>query len=928
MKLTRLLVSSCAAAIAAGASAPAFAGDIAGHVYDSTETVALQSAQVRVVELDRVATTGRDGGFVIAGLPAGNYTLEVRYVGAETATQPVSVDESGTVSVDIALGRNNEILVVGQAANAASSLSRKREADGVSDVLTRDAIGQFPDQNVAESLRRLPGVNILNDQGEGRFVSVRGLDPELNSSSLNGVRLPAPESDIRAVALDVIPSDLIESIEVKKSLTPDMDGDTIGASIEINTTSAFDRKKDLLSVNAEGSYNDYSGKVTPKGSVDFSYKLGDNAGIAGGFSYYERDFETDNIEAANWSETAGGIVFNEELEYRDYDVQRKRISGALSFDLRASDTTTLYVRGNWSQFDDHEYRRRLTIISDGDPVSGDADGALFSDDTGAGGSRIEVRRDTKDRFERQRIRSVVVGGDTDTGDWTLSWSGSYAKSSEFEDFSLDPTRFRARFTKKGVKVDWDYSDPREPMYALAGGASLFNDPTQYAFNRIELTDLSDSQDEEWAARADVSRTFPMGSGDFTVQGGVKSRWRDKSYDFDLLFYDSYAGSYTLADVLGEQTYRLADIGPVSTKGGPAEFYLAHMANFGVNAYETALGNATSDYSVAEDVLAGYLLGRWESSTIRVIGGVRIERTYNLLSGNLVVDDEPNVTVTPVSSERSYTDWLPSLTLRFEPQSDLVFRLAGYKSLVRPKLSKLAPRYTINEDDEAEFGNPDLLPYEAWNVDAGVEYYFSGNGGVSLGGFYKSIDNFIVDGFFEDTDAPFNGIYRGTAFSEALIPVNGRKAEVAGFEASFTQAFTMLPAPFDGLLFQANYTYTWSEGTLFDGRKIPLPSSASNTFNVVIGFEKGPIDLRVAGTYRDKYLDELGGSAEEDRYVDNHFQVDASVKVKVMENLRVFVEGVNLNNAKYFAYQNFEGRQRLLQFEKYGPTFKFGVKANF
>ena len=200
MNLTRLLVSSCATAIAVGASAPAFAGDIAGHVYDASETVALQSAQVRVVELDRVATTTADGGYTFGAVPAGTYTVEVRYVGADTVNRSVEVPENGTISLDIPVGSStSQILVVGQAASQASALSRKREADGVSDVLTRDAIGQFPDQNVAESLRRVPGVNVLNDQGEGRFVAVRGLDPELNSTTLNGVHVPAPESDLSLI---------------------------------------------------------------------------------------------------------------------------------------------------------------------------------------------------------------------------------------------------------------------------------------------------------------------------------------------------------------------------------------------------------------------------------------------------------------------------------------------------------------------------------------------------------------------------------------------------------------------------------------------------------------------------------------------------------------------------------------------------------
>src|SRR5690606_34931711 len=320
--------SASATVLALGIANSAIAGEIAGHVYDATDTIALQSAQVRVVELDRVVTTARDGAYLIPGLPAGTYTLEVRYVGADTITQSVAVPEVGTVRADVALGSaTSEILVIGQAANLASALSRKRESDTVGDVLTRDAIGQFPDQNVAESLRRLPGVNVLNDQGEGRFVSIRGLDPELNATSLNGVRLPSPGTDVRSVALDVISSDIIESIEIKKSLTPDMDADTIGASIEIETTSAFARQTDLYTVKAEGSYNDYANHISPKASFDFSTRLSDDFGVTGGISYYKRKFETDNIETDGWNDgNDAGILFAEDLEYRDYDVTRQRIS--------------------------------------------------------------------------------------------------------------------------------------------------------------------------------------------------------------------------------------------------------------------------------------------------------------------------------------------------------------------------------------------------------------------------------------------------------------------------------------------------------------------------------------------------------------------------------------------------------------------------
>jgi len=906
------------------------AGTIQGTVSDADHTRALQSAQLRIVELNRAAEAGRDGSYIFADVPAGTYTLEVRYVGADPSRRQVEVGETGTLVEDFALTGfdGQDVLVIGQLANQASALSRQKAADGVESVLTRDAIGQFPDQNVAESLRRLPGVNILNDQGEGRFVSVRGLDPELNASSLNGVRLPAPESDVRSVALDVISSDTIESIEIKKSLTPDMDADTIGASIEIKTTSAFDRRTNLYTATAEGSYNDYSGKLTPKLGADVAARLTDDFGVAASISYYKRQFETDNIESGGWKMSDDGIAFADEIEYRDYDVTRERLNASLSFDLRATDTTKLYLRGNFAQFDDHEYRRRTSLVFDEDPSSGDADNAYFSDEDG----RIEVRRDLKDRFERQRIRTITFGGETNSGDWIANWSASWAKSSEKEDFSIDPMRFRARFDGDGVDVNMNYADNRVPLFSVPSGADLFNDPAEYEFNRIELTNLSDSQDEEYALKGDLGRAFAMDGGTFTVQAGVKSRWRTKSYDFNMTYYGDYDGDFTLADVLGTQTYRLTDIGPVASKTDPADFFLANSAGFEIDPYESALNSATSDYSVKEDILAGYLLGRWDSATLRVIGGVRIERTWNRLDGQEVSDDGENVFVTPLSYERSYTDWLPSLTLRFQPQPNLVARFAVSKSLVRPKLSKLAPRYTINEDQEAEFGNPDLKPYKAWNFDAGVEYYFARNGGVTLGAFYKTIDDFIVDAYYQDDTAPYNGVYQGIAFREAVIPQNGDKAEIFGIEASVSQALDFLPGLLSGFLVQANYTYTDAKGDVYDEdmnlRSIPLPAASRDTFNVVLGYEKGPVNLRLAGTYRGKYLDELGGDAQSDRYVDNHFQLDFSAKFRVSENVRLYAEWVNINNARYFAYQNFDNRKRLLQYEEYGSTFKFGAKVNF
>jgi hypothetical protein len=463
------------ASLFAVASSALHAGVISGTVTDADGFRALAGAEVELEELGRRARADAAGQFRFADVAPGEYTVRARYAGAEPATRTVRVDDASgsAVTVNLKLGEATEdilesVLVVGQRANLTSAISRQRSADVVQSVLTRDAIGQFPDQNVAESVRRASGVNVLNDQGEGRFIAVRGLSPDLNAASINGVRVPAPEADVRSVALDVLPAELIESIEIKKSLTPDMDADTIGASIEINTTSAFDRRDPFLGLTGQGSYNDLTGEWSPKASLDFSRRIGERFGVAGGVSYYDRTFATDNIELDGWNESDSGVEYAEALEYRDYDVERQRIGASLSLDFRPTENTNLFARTMISEFEDQEFRGRLIIEMDAPPTSGDANTATFSSDDG----QIRVDRDLKDRLETQRIASVALGGETFLGPWTLNYRGSYSEAREKENGSLDPTTFRRDFESAGeLGVTFDYSDLSRIGYTITDGAS-------------------------------------------------------------------------------------------------------------------------------------------------------------------------------------------------------------------------------------------------------------------------------------------------------------------------------------------------------------------------------------------------------------------------------------------------------------------------
>lgn len=933
--VTILVRAALPVAILSCIGGAALAGTIAGQVSDNTGTRSLAGAQIEIVELGRRATTSSDGSYRFADVEAGTYTIRARYVGAAVVEREVEVVGDRLVRANIGLGSESDemIIVRGQRALMASSLSRQRSSDTIDSVLTRDAIGQFPDQNVAEALRRAPGINVLNDQGEGRFVAVRGLNKDLNSVSINGARLPAPESDARFVALDVLPTEVIESIEIKKSLTPDMDADTIGGSIEINTTSALDRREPYVGFSLESSTNDLSGQSSPKASLDFSRNFSDVFGISGGVSYYKREFSTDNIEADDWDTTDSGVVFAEEVQYRDYDVERERLGMSLSFDFRPADQVNLYARVLYSEFDDQEFRKRLTFAFDEEPSSGSSNSARFLSDDGA----ITIERDIKDRFESQTISSLVLGGEFYTGAWSFDVMGSLSSAEEQERDSFDPTSFEREFEDPGeLDVSFNYGRTKRPVYTINSGATAFLDPTEYEFNEIERTTISDSEDDESSFAFNGSREFALNAGSFELMFGFKTRFREKNYDATIDFFEDF--DFTLADALGSATYGLIPIDPVPDPVAIRQIFAQNSGSFERNVNDSLFDSAVSDYRVDEDVIAAYIAGRFESGPLRIIAGFRLEDTENKMRGNVAEEVEAGSTYNGVlladdtifistqRFSRDYNDVYPSLNLRYEFSDEWVFRAGFYESLARPNMVYLAPRFEVGEEDderEGTFGNPDLQPYQASNFDASVGWYFADNAVISAGIFLKDIEDFIVEAQFDDIT------FLGIQADEAIIPINGDEATVEGLEINYQHALTSLRGPWNGLLFGLNYTYTETEGTI-NGRTIPLPETSDNVMNAVIGYERNQWSLRFAATYRAEYIDEIAftGDAGADRWVDEHTQFDMSARYNVSDNLQVFLDLINLTDEPFVAYQTGPNRRRLLQYEEYSWTGKLGFRMNF
>lgn len=957
MRMAALAGVSTAALMAAS---PAMAIDVTGQVKTENSSTALAGAVIKIEELNLRAVAGSDGTFRFNNVPAGEYTIIVSYVGAEPMMRKVTVTDGDNrleFSVPGGAADVEEIFVLGQRGSLNSSISKQRAADNVSNFLSADAAGNFPDQNVTEAVRRMVGISVENDQGEGRYVTIRGLDPNLNSSSIGGIRLPSPEGDDRKVALDVIPSELLETVEVTKSLTPDMDGDAIGGNVDIKTLSGFDKDGLFIKGKIEGSYNRQQDDISPKFGLTIADKLSDKLAIAGSISYYDRTFGSDNMEVdGGWiSEDDEGneidALVPAELEFRDYVVDRRRIGAALNIDFRPTPDHDLFIRGLYSNFKDTEVRTRMELKVE--------DGEFDLDASDLGNQFVFVNglkadRDMKDRVETQNILSLVAGGESRFNFLTATYSVSYSHAQEKE-----PDRLDTDFKGKGFNAGINFADPLMPSAIFQNQADFagLTDLSEYDIDAMEYSN-NITEDDQIAFKLDLAYDTYWNDNPLQVKWGAKLRLRDKSRDNTFIAYEEL-GDVTLADFGTTIDYPLDiamnNVGPDSA--ALRSFFASNRSSFEVNEADTLIGSEAVDYDASEDIYATYMMGRLDVGSLRIVGGLRYEYTDFSTSSNFVQVGETVVTdpvtglpvlddegepetddvssVTPVSGGRDHDYWLPSLNLRWEATDSVVARLAYFRSVVRPNIGDVVPSGEIEFEEEldegaivrtteGEIGNPALVPMWAHNIDATLEWYPSNNAILSVGVFYKDIHNFVVDRTVEDVTI------QGVHFDEVVRPYNGDTAEVKGFEVNYQQALTFLPGPLDGLILGLNYTYVDTEAEVFDGeeiRLIPLPKSSKNIANVVLGYEKGPLSLRAAMTYRDEYLDELN-SSDGDRYVLSHTQWDFSASYEIYENVKLYGEVSNFNDQPFRAvYRTGEG-DYLMQHEQYDWTANVGLKVKF
>ena len=900
-------------------AAPAAVADsVSGAVTDAANTVTFQGAIVSIEGREGSATTDLRGRFRLPNVPPGFHTLVISYVGAPTTRITISVQEEGLELGDIAIGGSEfieEVIVYGQAAAFAGALNQERSAINTVSVLDTDAMGQFPDQNVAESLRRLSGVTVETDQGEGRYVVIRGMDPDLNSTSINGVRATAAEPR-RALQLDVIPSDVLDGIEIHKSLTPDMDGDAIGGSINVKTLSAFSRQGLYAKARAESSYNELREKWSPKasfaGSNIFELENGRRLGIAAALSWHDRRLLANNNEADDWEEADNGSEFTEEFQPRLYTIDRERIGSALNFDLDASDSTTLHLYTLYSRFKDTELRNRLTFGLDGL-----VEATLT--DTFAEYEEAELERDTKDRDQIAENLSISFGSETQLNAWVVNTNFGYNYARERTPDQVEAVWVAEFESDDGIipagspVLALNRSNPRVPVVESPFASSLY-DATLYELDEIEHLDEK-NEDTQISLRLDASRDTDFGS----VQFGAKMRWREKKTDEEVNLW-SGDGTWFLADVPnpgGADKYGFPqEMNPVPDTPGIRNI-LANGTGLEFEDVDSRIDSNVADFVFDENVFAVYGMGQWENGPMAITAGLRVEWTDLDSRGSITEELDDAVAISPVQEKNSYADFLPSINMRYEFNEDLIGRASAHRAVVRPRVEDVAFRVAI-DGDEAELGNPSLNPFRAWNVDASLAFYPTELSVLSAGVFWKRISDFIFIQTIDDFE------FAGRVFDEALIAQNGDDADALGIEMNYQQHFGFLGAPWDAFLVGLNYTYVDAEATTTEGRKIDLPKQSKHIASFVLGYDKHNFDIRLAMKYRDTYIDSLEGEGE-DRFTQDRMVWDLTAKYRISEKLQIYAEIANLGDEPEYYYSG--RRSRVLQYDEFGTTAAIGIQYN-
>lgn len=843
-----------------------------------------------------------------------------------------------------------EIRVYGSTLSQQRAIDSKRESLQILDGISQDDIGRLPDLDTAGALRRIPGVNVQEDQGEPRFPVIRGLNPSFNRVVVDGGIVASPERGTRTVPLDIIPASMLREMQVVKTPMADQDPNAIGGTINLITRSAFDAEEPFIFTqgfvghvgqNGEGGVlfsEDTGGKLPIRGNVTAGTRFGPEGqfGIVAGFNYSRRAFEITQIETddADFTEfdeagnnvglgNGNGVVVPTNNRLFFYNNNRRQISGHGHFEWRPSETFHLDVTGFYAEFNDDERRdeERFELgtnasASTPETISGQSD---FTGVSPNGFGIIGLGRFVIDRTIFN-ARAETDWDVTENLNWTTQFvasGGSLDNPESTESFQTD-TSFGAVF---------DVSSFFQRFTPL--DAQGFSDPQ--SFNHVSRGELSRGTDEDiFEVTSELAYDAELAGAEVTFKGGGIYRKRDRTEGGLFTSFSADPSlNFTLADAFNTQIndvdfqngqrfeFRVDDV-------GATEFFEANRASFsGSTPFEFG-------FDAEEDVYGGFGMFTARRGPLSVVGGVRIERT----------EFEGQDVNSPVPVEGSYTNVLGNFQARWMISDDVALRAAFTQTIGRPDLSDFAESLslgTVSGSNQAiSFGNPEIEPRSSDNLDLSIEWYLPGNGIFSVGGFYKSIeDEIFTDTRFgvpvSELPAAVSALLDPSITSVDITqPLNSSKADILGIEAQFQHKFTWLPAPFDGLGFSGNVTALDTEfdvplasGEIIETGLLQQPDLIGNATGF---YQTDILEIRVSYNFAGEFLDSTAGTRDRFEFWDSQGQIDMQARFNINDWSSFIFEAQNLNNEGRLELTGPDA-QFLQESARFGRTFWFGFNVS-
>lgn len=897
-------------------------GDVAGRITDVDTKSYLPGANVMLEGTTFGAASDRSGIYRISNIPPGTYTLVVSYIGFQEQSVEITIGDQGyTLNQDVAIKASEvkmqEVRVVGLAQGQSKALSEQRSADNIKNIISEEQMEKFPDINSAEALQRVPGVSIQRDQGEGRYVQIRGTSANMNAMKVNGENIPSPEGSERTAQMDIIPASQLASMEVIKALTPDMDADAIGGAVNLITKSALDYEKPVLNITAGGGYADILGKGIYQGAVNYGTRLGENKdfGIMLGASYLRSDrgshnneMEWGGVDDADDNEIPWAL---ENMAIRYYDVRRDRLGFNGSFDYKPDNDNSYSIKAIYNDYTDIESRNELTIEPDG-----------FN--TATETTEAEFVHEMKARDQAVSIYSILARGENYFGGLTLDYSLSFNYGQEKENNHYEP-KFEMDETPDILWNLADYDNPKWTITTL--DSDYYLNASNFVFDEMEYHDnLTTNTDIIGSVNLKMPYSLAGNQADLKFGGKASVKKKDRveniwAYEWDGdddILMDQFAGP-NVTDLL-DGNY---NFGPTIDVDKMEAFFNANKDGDLVGERIDEDSDAAT-YDATEDVYGFYLMTTINLDNFMILAGVRDEITKTSYTGNEVVfDDEGDyVETNQLSADNSHNHILPSLHLKYTASPQTNIRASFTSGLARPHYEDLVPySVVLKEDEEIERGNPNLIPTTAYGFDLMAEHYLSGIGIVSGGVFYKILNDIIYPTVIEED----GGIYDGYEVSQPWQPKGADPATILGFEVNWQQQLTFLPGFLDGFGVYLNYTYTKSTADLPGRTDATLPGQAGNTGNFALSYQKGGFTGQLSLNYQDSFIFEVGEDEDHDTYYYDHLQFDISANQEIITGLNAYVQFVNVNNAPLVYYMG--KRERPIQREFYSWWVQAGFKFN-